>query len=209
VVRVPGYRSWGPGFDSWCYQVFWEIVGLERGPLSLVRIIEELLERKSGGFGSIKPRLRPWGSVALTTRHPLSTKVGTNFAGRLRSLGRHSSLADQNHGVWFSYAWIWNVVLHKLKVTLSNRKVNLFRCPRISHFLLPKFRNRAKKVDSFVYEHIFLRLDHKYTGKWPVRSVPRHRGHEQWLRREQWMAIYSILLAGALILRVWRREAVP
>jgi hypothetical protein len=39
VVRVPGYRSRGPGFD-----IFREIVGLERGPLSHVRIIEELLE---------------------------------------------------------------------------------------------------------------------------------------------------------------------
>jgi hypothetical protein len=46
VVRVPGYRSRGPGFDSRRYQIFWEVVGLERGPLSLVRIIEELLERK-------------------------------------------------------------------------------------------------------------------------------------------------------------------
>jgi hypothetical protein len=45
VVRVPGYRSWGPGFDSRSYQIFWVVVGLERGPLSLVRIIEELLER--------------------------------------------------------------------------------------------------------------------------------------------------------------------
>jgi hypothetical protein len=44
VVRVPGYRSIDPRFDSWCYQIFWEIVGLERGPLNLVRIIEELLE---------------------------------------------------------------------------------------------------------------------------------------------------------------------
>jgi hypothetical protein len=46
VVRVPGYRSSGPGFDSRRYQIFWEVVGLERGPLSLVRITEELFERK-------------------------------------------------------------------------------------------------------------------------------------------------------------------
>jgi hypothetical protein len=39
VVRVPGYRSRSPGFDSRRYQIFWEVVGLERGPLSLVRII--------------------------------------------------------------------------------------------------------------------------------------------------------------------------
>jgi hypothetical protein len=45
VVRVPGYRSRGSGFDSRRYQIFREVVGLERGPLSLVRIIEELLER--------------------------------------------------------------------------------------------------------------------------------------------------------------------
>jgi hypothetical protein len=44
VARVLGYRSRGPGFDSRGYQIFWELVGLERGPLSLVRIIEELLE---------------------------------------------------------------------------------------------------------------------------------------------------------------------
>jgi hypothetical protein len=51
VVRVPGYRSKDPGFDSRRYQIFWEVVGLERVPLSLVRIIEELLEWKSRGSG--------------------------------------------------------------------------------------------------------------------------------------------------------------
>jgi hypothetical protein len=30
VVRVPGYRSRYPGFDTWRYQIFWELVGLER-----------------------------------------------------------------------------------------------------------------------------------------------------------------------------------
>jgi hypothetical protein len=51
VIRVPGYRSRGSGFDSRRYQIFWEVVGLERGPLRLVRIIEELLEWKSSGSG--------------------------------------------------------------------------------------------------------------------------------------------------------------
>jgi hypothetical protein len=51
VVRVPGYRSRGPGFDSRAYQIFWEVVGLERGPLSLVSTTEELLGRNSSGSG--------------------------------------------------------------------------------------------------------------------------------------------------------------
>jgi hypothetical protein len=44
VVRFSGYRSRGPGFDSRPYQIFWEVGGMERGPLSLVSTIEELLE---------------------------------------------------------------------------------------------------------------------------------------------------------------------
>ena len=46
VVRVSGYRYRGPGLDPRCYQIFWVVVGLERGPLNLVRSIEELLEWK-------------------------------------------------------------------------------------------------------------------------------------------------------------------
>jgi hypothetical protein len=53
VVRVSDYRSRGPGFDSRRFQIFWEAAGLERGPLSLVRTIEEILGRNSSGFGQI------------------------------------------------------------------------------------------------------------------------------------------------------------
>jgi hypothetical protein len=51
VVRVPGYRSRGSVFDCRRYRIFWEAVSLERGPHSVMRIIEELLEKKSSGFG--------------------------------------------------------------------------------------------------------------------------------------------------------------
>jgi hypothetical protein len=51
VVRVSGYTSRGPGFDSRLYHIFWEVGGRERGPLSLGRSIEEILEWKSSGSG--------------------------------------------------------------------------------------------------------------------------------------------------------------
>jgi hypothetical protein len=50
-------------------------VGLERGPLSLLSISEELLEWKSSGSGSRKPRLTAVGSVALITRHYYPQKL--------------------------------------------------------------------------------------------------------------------------------------
>jgi hypothetical protein len=46
VVRVPGYRSGFPVLPD-----FPRSSGLERGPLSLMSITEELLGRKISGFG--------------------------------------------------------------------------------------------------------------------------------------------------------------
>jgi hypothetical protein len=71
VGRVPGWKS---GFDSRPYQIFWDVVGLERGPLNLVSIIEELLGRKSSGSG-LENREYGHRDPSLTTWYPLSSKL--------------------------------------------------------------------------------------------------------------------------------------
>jgi hypothetical protein len=43
---------WSSGQSSWLQiKIFWNVVGLERGPLSLVSTIEKLLGRNSSGSG--------------------------------------------------------------------------------------------------------------------------------------------------------------
>jgi hypothetical protein len=53
VVEWPEFLATAPEVRvySWRYQIFREVVGVERGPLSLVSTIEELLRRKSSGYG--------------------------------------------------------------------------------------------------------------------------------------------------------------
>jgi hypothetical protein len=57
------------GLDSRHYQIFWEVMGLERDPLSLVSTIEELLGRKSSGSGL---EIREYGRKDLS-RWPRDT----------------------------------------------------------------------------------------------------------------------------------------
>jgi hypothetical protein len=75
--------SW---FNSRRYQIFWEVVGLERRPLSLVNATEELLGRKSSGsglesgeYGRGDPSRWPLGThypqkIEGSTWHPLSAE---------------------------------------------------------------------------------------------------------------------------------------
>jgi hypothetical protein len=72
------------GFDSRRFQIFWEVEGLERGSLRLVSTIEALLERKSNGSGLENREYGRMDPSRWLRDTPLSAKVGTNFAYKLR-----------------------------------------------------------------------------------------------------------------------------
>jgi hypothetical protein len=95
LATDPEIRVWFPALP-----VFWKIVGLERGPLSLVSTIEELQGRNSSDSGlenlEYGHRIRHADLLTLSIRK----KVSTNFADKRMSFGRYSSLADSGHGVF-------------------------------------------------------------------------------------------------------------
>jgi hypothetical protein len=101
VFRIPGYRSRDPVFDSRRYQIFWEVVCLESGALSLVSITEELLERKSRGSGCRKPRLT---AVRIRFADHAIPSIRTNFADNWRSLDRYSLRTKATE---FSFSSLW------------------------------------------------------------------------------------------------------
>jgi hypothetical protein len=82
-------RSW---FDSWSYQIFWEVVGLERSPLSLVSTAEELRESKSvcsglatRAYGRRNPSRWPRGTLYPQKLALTSPTSGGRSAGIVRS----------------------------------------------------------------------------------------------------------------------------
>jgi hypothetical protein len=75
-----------------------------------VSTIEELLEGKIRGFG-LEIREYDHRDLSLTTWHPLSAKVGTNFVNKWWSLGRYSLFADSGSEfslVFSASAYVFN-----------------------------------------------------------------------------------------------------
>jgi hypothetical protein len=93
-VRPPlwssGQRSWlqiqRSGFDFRRYQIFWEVLGLERGPLSLLSTTEELFGRNSSG-SSLQRREYSHGDPL---RWPCDTIYRQKLALTSPTFGDHS-----------------------------------------------------------------------------------------------------------------------
>jgi hypothetical protein len=127
-ARVPGYRSRGPGFDSRLYRIFWQAVGLKRGPLSLVRITEELYEWRKWQLRSRKSRLTAMGIRCIDHAIPLYRQI---LSVTSPTWGGHSvgivRVWTKNHGALFY--WILSTLPILAKIgqmcwTLYNKNTN-------------------------------------------------------------------------------------
>jgi hypothetical protein len=151
VVRVPGYRSRDPGLDSRRYQIFWEVVGLERGPLSLVSITEELFEWKNSGSESRKPRL----PAVVTLYQQKFALISPTSCGRSVSIVRLRTKSTE-FSFLMKYIAVDNVCRYHLRLSwhLTHIKMKLW-----IHIL---------RVDGSTYRIIFFLFALR-----PIKSVTK------------------------------------
>jgi hypothetical protein len=131
-----GQSSWlqiqRSGFDSRHYQIFWEVVGLERGPLSLVSTTEELLGRNCSGSSLENQDYCRWDPPRWPHDTPLSAKVGTNFSyNSCRSVG---IVRSRTQATEFFY-YLRYCTIHESN-SGSLEFVSLSRNQRLQHSLL-------------------------------------------------------------------------
>jgi hypothetical protein len=94
------------GFDSRRYQIFWEVVGLEWGPLSLLSTTEELFERESSGSGL---EIREYGRMD-PSRWPNGTLYPQKLAITLPTSGGRSVgiVRSRTQATEIVNGWFWS-----------------------------------------------------------------------------------------------------
>jgi hypothetical protein len=128
-------RAW---FDSRRYQIFWEVVGLERSPLSLVGTIEELLRRSAFVNKPMNFRvLQNEGNLLLSERI-LTSQDGLSSTESLLDLESSSlySISQLNliycittlyTGTYINWIWVmkvcflWNLFLKRTNGSAVNK----------------------------------------------------------------------------------------
>jgi hypothetical protein len=116
------------GFDSRNYQIFWKVVGLERGPLSLVITVEELLERKSSGsdlesreYGRRDPSRLPRCTLQPQELALTSPTSGSRLVAIVRSRTQATEVLLE---AWFPSELICKYGLFKRLVGLFGRETS-------------------------------------------------------------------------------------
>jgi hypothetical protein len=171
VVRVPGYRSRYSGFDSRRYQAFWEVVCLERGPLSLMSTTEELLVRTSSGFGLENREYcrRDQSRRPRDTLYPLAltspTSGNRSVSIWIHRLERNSLSSYHYTPFWKAYfnvlpSTIWT--LHGAENYWGRTAPTLFEVEmktsfEVTHFLLQYFPRKMKNNEHGDSLDLFMR----------------------------------------------------
>jgi hypothetical protein len=102
------------------------VVGLERGPLNLVRITEELLERKSGGSGLENRECTAVGTRFAEHTTPSTSKSRHYFDGCCGQSIGIVRLRTSSHGVYFVFVYHLEISVD-LRNYLRQRKFEM-RC---------------------------------------------------------------------------------
>jgi hypothetical protein len=120
------------GFDSRHYQIFWEVVGLEQGPLGLMSRTDELHGRKSSGSSLENWDYRRRDLLRSLCDTLLSTKVHTNFADKQQFLGLYSLLAGSGRRVCFCHCCLRRHCFVPVRTTAASNNYSYWFCRKFS-----------------------------------------------------------------------------
>jgi hypothetical protein len=124
----------GPGFDSRRYQIFWEVVGLVRGPLSLLSTTQELLGRKSSGSG-LENREYGRGDPLLWRRDTLYPQklalTSPTYGGRSVDIVRLRTKTTELVGQW---TWFYSLACDRNRSSGLTFPTMFWDCYRLGNW---------------------------------------------------------------------------